>query len=82
MSNNTGIKFGGRQESTPNKLTKEVKNALKILVSQEIELLPEHLSKLDAKDRIELLVKLIPYIIPKVESESHHFGDGGEFDWD
>ena len=57
MANNTGKKFGGRVAGTPNKLTKEIRAALKNILHQEIELLSEHFQKLEIKDRFELLVK-------------------------
>ena len=78
-----GKKTGGRKIGTPNRLTKELRAALKNILHQEIELLPEHLSKLEPKDRLELLVKLLPFTLPKVEPESYHIGEGGsQDDWD
>jgi hypothetical protein len=71
MANNTGKKYGGREEGTPNKLTKELRTVLKNILHQEIELIPNHFNKLDAKDRLELLAKLLPFAIPKVESDSY-----------
>ena len=77
MANNTGKKYGGREVGTPNKLTKELRAALKNILHQEIELLPDHFDKLEPKDRLELLVKLLPYALPKVESESYEISEGG-----
>jgi hypothetical protein len=83
MANNTGKKYGGREAGTPNKLTKELRAVLKNILHQEIELLPEHFNKLDPKDRMELLVKLLPFALPKVEPESYQIGEGGLCDqWD
>jgi len=77
MANNTGQKYGGRKAGTPNKLTKELRTALKNILHQEIELLPDHFNKLEPKDRLELLVKLLPFALPKVEPESYQIGEGG-----
>jgi hypothetical protein len=77
MANNTGKKYGGREAGTPNRLTKELRAALKNILHQEIELLPEHFNKLEPKDRLELLVKLLPFALPKVEPESYQIGEGG-----
>jgi hypothetical protein len=77
MANNTGKKYGGREAGTPNKLTKELRAALKNILHQEIELLPGHFNKLEPKDRLELLVKLLPFALPKVEPESYEIGEGG-----
>ena len=83
MANNTGKKFGGREAGTPNRLTKELRAALKNILHQEIELLPNHFNKLEPKDRLELLVKLLPFALPKVEPESYQIGEGGIGDnWD
>lgn len=71
MANNTGKKYGGRQAGTSNKLTKELREALKNILHQEIDLLPDHLSKLEAKDRLDMVVKLFPFVLPKVEAVSH-----------
>ena len=83
MANNTGKKYGGREAGTPNRLTKELRAALKNILHQEIELLPDHFDKLEPKDRLELLVKLLPFALPKVEPESYQIGEGGLADsWD
>lgn len=82
MANNTGKKFGGREAGTPNRLTKELRIALKNILHQEIEMLPNHFNKLEPKDRIEFLVKLLPFALPKVEPESYRIGEGGiSDDW-
>ena len=70
MANMTGKKFGGREKGTPNKLTKELRSALKDVLYDEIEQIPHRLDKLETKDRLELLVKLMPYVFPKVQSVS------------
>ena len=65
MANMTGKKFGGREKGTPNKLTAELRSALKDVLYDEIEQIPHRLDELEAKDRLELLVKLMPYVFPK-----------------
>ena len=83
MANNTGKKFGGREAGTPNRLTKELRAALKNIIHQEIELLPDHFQKLEARDRIELFIKMLPYALPKVNPENYGIGEGGISDsWD
>lgn len=83
MANNTGKKFGGRKKGTPNKMTKELRNILKNILQKEIDLLPNHFTRLKTKERIELLIKLLPYALPKVRPESYRLGEGGILDeWD
>jgi len=75
MANNTGKKYGGREAGTPNKLTKELREAIKYILQKEIDLLPDHFNKLQPKDRLELLVKFLPYVLPKAEIELFGFNE-------
>lgn len=67
MANNTGKKFGGRTAGTPNKVTKEIRDNLKRIVDNEIEFLGDYLETLTPKDRIELLMKIMPFVLLKVQ---------------
>lgn len=80
MANNTGKKFGGRQKGTPNRMTKELRTVLKDLLYEEIEVLQERLDALEPKDRIELIIKLMPFALPKVNAISHKANE--PIDWD
>ena len=71
MANTTGQKYGGRKKGTPNKLTKELRTVLKDVIYDEIEALETHLDALNPKERLELLIKLMPYVLPKTTSISH-----------
>ena len=71
MANTTGKKYGGRQKGTPNKLTKELRSVLKDILYQELEQIQERLDALKPRERVELLIKLMPYVLPKVTSVSH-----------
>ena len=71
MANTTGIKHGGRQKGTPNIMTKELRSILKDILYQELEEVQERFKLLEPKERIELLIKLMPYALPKVTSISH-----------
>ena len=71
MANTTGKKYGGRQKGTPNRMTKELRVLLKDIMYQELEKIQERFSLLEPKQRIELIIKLMPYILPKVNSISH-----------
>ena len=71
MANNTGKKYGGREKGTPNRMTKELRSVLKDVLFEEIEALKIRLDTLKPKERVELLIKLMPYALPKVTSVSH-----------
>ncbi len=71
MANTTGNKYGGREKGTPNRITKELRSLLKDVLYEEIGALQERLDALNPKERVELLIKLMPYALPKVTSVSH-----------
>ena len=71
MANNTGKKYGGREKGTPNRMTKELRSVLKDVLYEDMEALQERLDTLKTKERVELLIKLMPYVLPKVTSVSH-----------
>ena len=68
-------------------ITGSIRDNLKELMQKEIERLPETLKELEAVQRLNILCKLIPYVLPKVESVSHTQGepeseaDNGYFKW-
>jgi hypothetical protein len=64
-----GIKTGGRQAGTPNKLTSDTKEIISQIIINEIQSLPTLLDSMKPKDKAEILIKLIPYIIPKASKE-------------
>jgi len=71
-----GKKTGGRTVGTENKVTKEVREVLKKVIFEELEGLPGHLEKLDAKDRLEVVLKFIPFVLPKVKEVHYAEGEG------
>ena len=52
-------------------MTKELRSVLKDVMHQEIESIQDHLVQLSPKERVELLIKSMPYVLPKVENISH-----------
>lgn len=79
MANTTGKKYGGRSKGTPNKLTKELRSVLKGVVYNELETIQDKFEGLEPKERLELLIKLLPFVLPKVESASHTINE--PLDW-
>jgi hypothetical protein len=56
-------------------LTNDLRVSLKGIIQKEIELLPKSLEKLEPKERLNILCKLIPYVFPKVEAVSSKEGE-------
>ncbi|MDG2058574.1 MAG: hypothetical protein P8J34_00270 [Flavobacteriales bacterium] len=81
MANTTGKKYGGRKKGTPNRLTKELRTILKNVLYNEFENIEAHLDSLEPKQRIELLIKLIPFILPKVDKIGHTYNEPFEMDF-
>lgn len=62
-----GLKTGGRETGTPNRLTSEIRTVLKDMLFNELQSLPDRLDKLPDKNRIEILLRLMPFVCPKVD---------------
>lgn len=56
-------------------LTGNIRDTLKELMQKELEKLPETLKELEPVQRLNILCKLIPYVLPKVESVTHKLGE-------
>jgi DNA-binding transcriptional MerR regulator len=56
-------------------LTGSIRDTLKEMMQKELEALPETLKGLDPVQRLNILCKLIPYVLPKTESVKHTLGE-------
>lgn len=56
-------------------LVGSIRDTLKELMQKEIEGLPDTLKELEPVQRLNILCKLIPYVLPKVESVTHTEGE-------
>ncbi len=63
-----GKKTGGRVAGTPNRITSELRKTLKGIIASELESLPGTLAELPPRERLDLLIKLLPFCMPKVDS--------------
>ena len=52
-------------------VTSELRDSLKQVIDGELISLSERLEELEPKERVKLLIKLLPYIMPKVQTVSH-----------
>lgn len=80
MANTTGKKYGGRKKGTPNRLTKDLRFLLKEILHKELEKTEEYLEELEPKERLEMIIKMMPFILPKVNNTSHTSDE--PLDWD
>lgn len=78
-----GLKTGGRSAGTPNKVTAQLRNELKEMISKELLEVPELLQGLSPVERLDYLIKLMPYCMPKVESIKGNYDENilESFDW-
>lgn len=61
-----GIKTGGRDKGTPNKLTSETRNIIHSLLSEELPNLRKYISQVTKPElKAKLLIDLLPYSLPK-----------------
>ena len=56
-------------------LTGNIRDTLKDLMQKELEQLPETLKELDPVQRLNILCKLMPYVLPKTESVKYTLGE-------
>jgi hypothetical protein len=77
-----GKKTGGRVAGTPNKVTGELRKTLKSIIAAELDALPVTLAELSPKERLELLIKLLPFAMPKVNHISGTYDSGWGIDED
>lgn len=55
----------GRPKGSLNKTSAETKEILQSIVSKELDNLEELLNKLEPKEKIDAIIKLLPYVIPR-----------------
>jgi hypothetical protein len=76
MANNTGKKFGGRQKGTVNKDTKKLRLAIQDILDKGVDTFQSDLDQLEPKDRLDILLKLMDFSLPKLQRIEHE----GEID--
>lgn len=58
-------RMGGRQKGTPNKVTASVKDWLSELIDKNRGQIEADIKGLEPKDRLQVLEKLMQYVVPK-----------------
>jgi hypothetical protein len=60
-------KAGGRAKGTQNKVTREIKDFYKELIEKNLYQIETDLMELSPKDRLEIILKLSEFIVPKLQ---------------
>ena len=61
-------------------LTTDLRSNLKGLMQKELNKLPEYIESLEPKERIEIIIKLMPFVFPKVASVKSYEGEPMNFE--
>lgn len=56
---------------------KNIREVLKEMIQAEVKNLPENLKTLELKDRLNIICKLVPYVLPKIETIHAEIGERG-----
>tara|TARA_B100001175_G_C18950551_1_gene375755 strand:+ start:71 stop:433 length:363 start_codon:yes stop_codon:yes gene_type:complete len=67
-----GLKTGGRQKGTPNKITTEIKDKISVLLSGTMDSID--ISTFTQTEKIKLIQVLCNYIVPKLQSADYQIG--------
>jgi hypothetical protein len=60
-----GIKYGGRQKGSANKISAELKEVLSSYCLNEFQFLNANIERLTLHERIILFSKVLPFVLPK-----------------
>ena len=69
MANNTGKKYGGRLQGTPNKTTKDLRDLINQFVLNNIDSIQSDFDQLEPKDKLKFIDRMLNYILPKLSVE-------------
>jgi hypothetical protein len=60
-----GVKYGGRQRGTGNKISAELKEVLSSYCLNEFQFLNANIERLTLSERLVFFTKVLPFILPK-----------------
>ena len=78
-----GLKTGGRQSGTPNKITIEMRERIALMITREMDILEANkMSLSERRQSADIISKLLPYVLPRAMAQSEcgdpviiHIGD-------
>lgn len=68
----------GRPKGKPNKITQDMRQWLMAVIEDNREQMEQDLKGLEPKDRLQILERLMQYVIPKQQAVSADVNDGRE----
>lgn len=68
------------KEKTETILTTDLRNSLKELFRKELIKFPGYINQLQPKDKMDYLLKMMPYILPKLQNVNLETGEPGEYE--
>ena len=72
-------KTGGRQAGTPNRTTADIRQKLKAVLEAELDQLPALLERMSPDQRLNIVLKLCPYVLPKAPEDPKPLDSWGEY---
>lgn len=60
-----GVKYGGRQRGTGNKISAELKEVLNEYCLNEFQYLNANIQRLTLSERLVFFTKVLPFVLPK-----------------
>lgn len=69
------------KQTSPTTMTTDLRQALKAMLQRELENLPTLLESLEPKERIAILCRIMPFILPKVMPVPQTEGEPFSVDW-
>jgi len=70
-----GHKTGGRTKGTPNKLTSEIRDRFKDILSDNLEQFQNDLNDLEPKERLKILIELTKFVLPTLKATDLHVNE-------
>jgi hypothetical protein len=71
-----GIKYGGRQKGSGNKISAALKEVLNEYCMNEFQFLNANIERLTLHERIILFTKVLPFVLPKNEVPGANMKEG------
>lgn len=62
--------------------TADLRTKLKECMRQELAKLPEYLEELPTDQKVNTIIKIMPYVLPRVEAVEGTVGEGWSASWD